>query len=299
MGNDYTFKVWLSTTFPWVSLLSLQDGWHWLESFPNFTRQLCGQFSPEEGIQQKQHTYVELAYSTELQHRTAFQHFPVYVSITITDKNISSSTLVTFLWILLLVLKVFWNQKSKKELSSLVPLGSDYFCSSIFKKCQDSYSLLHLHYLEFIITRWGPLLAALHLDSVTEYFLDMMSDVCSGKDWKNEFLPGNYTLNRTIWNSWCSRRSNLMNDCKSVINILQHMFMLADLYTQDTEDRTMNFCSLWNIKWVLCWEMGGFFFCLSAWCCVVILLFLLLLLSCFMCDLVCRLEVNMIFLYKK
>lgn len=55
-----------------------------------------------------------------------------------------------------------------------------------------------------------------------------------------------------------------MNDYKSVINILQHMFMLADLYTQDTEDRTMNFCSLWNIKWILCWEMGGFLFCLSA-----------------------------------
>lgn len=140
---------------------------------------------------------MELAYSTELQHRTTFQHFPVYVSITITDKNISSSTLVTIPWILLLVLKVFWNQKSKKELRSSVPLGSDYFCSSIFKKCQDSYSLLHLHYLEFIITRWGPLLAALHLDSVTEYFLDMMSDVCSRKDWKNEFLPGNYILKRT------------------------------------------------------------------------------------------------------
>lgn len=39
-----------------------------------------------------------------------------------------------------------------------------------------------------------------------------------------------------------------MNDYKSVISILQHMHMLADLYTQHTEDTTVNFCSLWFIK---------------------------------------------------
>lgn len=273
MGNDYAFKVWLSTTFPWVSLLSLQDGWRWLASFTNFTRQLCGQFSPEEGIQKKQDTYVELAYSTELQHRTTFQHFPVCVSITITDKNISSSTLVTIPWILLLVLKVFWNQKSEKELRSSVPLGSDYFCSSIFKKCQDSYSLLHLHYLEFIITRWGPLLAALHLDSVTDYFLDMMSDVCSGKDWKNEFLPGNYILNRTNLEPLMFREIEL-NEWLQICN--QHFYSICLCWltcihkTQRTEPWIFALYGIsngfsagkWEVSYSVCQpDVGSWLFC--------------------------------------
>jgi len=56
----------------------------------------------------------------ELQHKTIFQHFPFYVSITVTDKNISSSTLAIFPVIFLLVLKILQKKivKSKKELSS-------------------------------------------------------------------------------------------------------------------------------------------------------------------------------------
>lgn len=39
-----------------------------------------------------------------------------------------------------------------------------------------------------------------------------------------------------------------MSDYKSVISILQHTYVLADLYIKDVEDTTMNFCSLWIIK---------------------------------------------------
>lgn len=73
-------------------------------------------------------------------------------------------------------------------------------------------------------------------------------------------------------------------------NILQHTCMLADLYTQDVDDMTMNFFSVW--------EMGGLLFSLSAWDWVVSLLLLLLLLSCSMHVLVCRLEANIILLCK-
>lgn len=167
----------------------------------------------------------------KLQCRTTSQHFAVYVSITATDKN---SSFAAFHCILLSGLKIFWYEIFKEQEGILSDsLGADYLFPRIFKKCEDSYSLLHLHYSVFMIVKWRPLLSAVHLVSITENFLDT-SDIYLifvGRSTENTvFLPGNYLLNRISSVQMIFKEIKIMNDYKSVISILKPTYVLVDLY---------------------------------------------------------------------